>query len=113
MLQGTIIGHRNGIAMDFGPSVGWPEDRNAVHWLENRVTVPAVEISFDIVRCMAEVGELVEPSLGQLGIAQSLGPLLESTNVNFSYLLDRIAGVCRRWTLSLCPEQRPLRRQFQ
>ena len=30
--------------------VGWPEDRNTTHWLENRGTVPAVEISVDIVR---------------------------------------------------------------
>jgi hypothetical protein len=29
--------------------VGWPEDRNTIHWLENRGTVPAVEISVDIV----------------------------------------------------------------
>jgi hypothetical protein len=30
--------------------VGWPEDRNTIHWLENRGTIPAVEISIDIVR---------------------------------------------------------------
>jgi hypothetical protein len=30
--------------------VGWPEDRNTSHWLENRGTIPAVEISVDIVR---------------------------------------------------------------
>jgi hypothetical protein len=30
--------------------VGWPEDRDTIHWLENRGTVPAVEISVDIVR---------------------------------------------------------------
>jgi hypothetical protein len=29
--------------------VGWPEDRHTVHWLENRGTVSAVEISVDIV----------------------------------------------------------------
>jgi quercetin dioxygenase-like cupin family protein len=50
MLQGTITDHRNGIATDYtSPGVGWPEDRNTVHWLENRGTVPAVEISVDIV----------------------------------------------------------------
>ena len=31
-------------------SRGWPEDRNTTHWLENRGTVPAIEISVDIVR---------------------------------------------------------------
>ena len=50
VLQGTITDHRNGAATDYGPGVGWPEDRNTSHWLENRGTVPAVEISVDIVR---------------------------------------------------------------
>jgi quercetin dioxygenase-like cupin family protein len=50
MLQGTITDHRDGVATDYGPGVGWPEDRNTTHWLENRGTVPAVEISVDIVR---------------------------------------------------------------
>lgn len=50
ILQGTITDHRNGVAMDYGTGVGWPEDRNTTHWLENRGTIPAVEISIDIVR---------------------------------------------------------------
>jgi len=50
ILQGTITDHRGGEAMEYGPGVGWPEDRNTLHWLENRGTVPAVEISVDIVR---------------------------------------------------------------
>jgi quercetin dioxygenase-like cupin family protein len=50
VLQGTITDHRDGIATDYGPGVGWPEDRNTVHWLENRGTVPAMEISVDVVR---------------------------------------------------------------
>jgi quercetin dioxygenase-like cupin family protein len=50
ILQGTITDHRHGVATDYGPGVGWPEDRNTVHWLENRGAVPAVEISVDIVR---------------------------------------------------------------
>ena len=50
ILQGTITVHRNGIATDYGPGTGWPEDRNTTHWLENRRTIPAVEISVDIVR---------------------------------------------------------------
>ena len=49
VLQGTITDHRDGVATDYGPGVGWPEDRNTVHWLENRGTVPAVEISVDVV----------------------------------------------------------------
>jgi quercetin dioxygenase-like cupin family protein len=49
VLQGTITDHRDGVATDYGPGVGWPEDRNTVHWLENAGTVPAVEISVDVV----------------------------------------------------------------
>lgn len=50
IVQGTITDHRNGVATEYGPGVGWPEDRSTTHWLENRGTVPAVEISVDIVR---------------------------------------------------------------
>jgi quercetin dioxygenase-like cupin family protein len=50
VLQGTITDHRNGVATDYGPGVGWPEDRNTMHWLENRAPIEAVEISVDIVR---------------------------------------------------------------
>jgi len=50
ILQGKITDHRNGVATDYGPGAGWPEDRNTTHWLENRGTVPAVEISVDIIR---------------------------------------------------------------
>jgi quercetin dioxygenase-like cupin family protein len=50
ILQGTITDHRDGVARDYGPGVGWPEDKSTLHWLENRGTTPAVEISVDIVR---------------------------------------------------------------
>lgn len=50
ILQGTVTDHRDGVATDYGPGVGWPENRQTRHWLENRGTVPAVEISIDIVR---------------------------------------------------------------
>jgi quercetin dioxygenase-like cupin family protein len=50
ILQGTITDHRDGVAKEYGPGVGWPEDRNTTHWLENRGAMPAVEISVDIVR---------------------------------------------------------------
>jgi len=49
VLQGTITDHRNGVATDYGPGVGWPEDRETLDWLENRGTVAAVEISVDLV----------------------------------------------------------------
>ena len=50
VLQGTITDYRDGTATDYGPGLGWPEDRNTLHWLENRGTVPAIEISVDVVR---------------------------------------------------------------
>ena len=50
ILQGTITDHRDGVAKDYGPGVGWPEDGGTVHWLENRGKIPAVEISVDIVK---------------------------------------------------------------
>src|SRR6266542_2786989 len=36
ILQGTSTDHRDGVATDYGPGVGWLEDRNTTHWLENR-----------------------------------------------------------------------------
>jgi len=54
VLQGTITDHRGGVTTDYGPGVGWPEDRHTLHWLENRGTVAAVEISVDVV--MTEPG---------------------------------------------------------
>jgi quercetin dioxygenase-like cupin family protein len=50
ILKGTITDHGSGDATDYGPGVGWPEDGKTTHWLENRGTVPAVEISVDIIR---------------------------------------------------------------
>jgi quercetin dioxygenase-like cupin family protein len=50
ILEGIITDHRNGIATDYGPGVGWPEDHTTVHWLENRGEVQAVEISVDLVK---------------------------------------------------------------
>lgn len=49
ILQGTITDHRDGVATEYGPGLGWPEDHETVHWLENRGTETAVEISVDIL----------------------------------------------------------------
>jgi quercetin dioxygenase-like cupin family protein len=49
VIQGTITDHRDGVETDYGPGLGWPEDRHTLHWLENRGTIPAIEISVDIV----------------------------------------------------------------
>lgn len=50
ILQGTITDHRDGVATEYGPGLGWPEDRTTMHWLENRGSLSAVEVSVDIVR---------------------------------------------------------------
>jgi quercetin dioxygenase-like cupin family protein len=50
ILQGTITDHRDGATEEYGPGLGWPEDKDTTHWLENRGTTRAVEISVDIVR---------------------------------------------------------------
>jgi quercetin dioxygenase-like cupin family protein len=50
VLEGTITDHRDGVATDYGPGVGWPEDRDTTHWLENTGAIRAVEISVDIVK---------------------------------------------------------------
>jgi quercetin dioxygenase-like cupin family protein len=50
VLRGTITDHRDGVTTDYGPGLGWPEDRNTLHWLENRGSEVAVEVSVDVVR---------------------------------------------------------------
>lgn len=50
ILQGTITDHRDGVATDYGPGLGWPEDHKTLHWLENRTSTPAIEVSVDIVK---------------------------------------------------------------
>lgn len=50
VLEGTITDIRDGVETEYGPGPGWPEDRDTLHWLENRGTVPAVEVSVDIVK---------------------------------------------------------------
>jgi quercetin dioxygenase-like cupin family protein len=50
VLEGTITDHRDGVENEYGPGLGWPEDHTTLHWLENRGTVPAVEISVDVIR---------------------------------------------------------------
>ncbi len=49
ILEGTITDHRNGVATEYGPGLGWPEDKNTLHWLENKGSTQAVEISVDIL----------------------------------------------------------------
>ena len=50
ILQGKITDHRDGVATKYGPGVGWPENKATTHWIQNEGTIPAVEISVDIVK---------------------------------------------------------------
>ena len=56
VLEGTITDHRDGVATDYGPGLGWPEDRNTMHWLENCGSTPALEISVDVVATPGSAG---------------------------------------------------------
>jgi quercetin dioxygenase-like cupin family protein len=48
VLEGTFIEHRNGVATEYGPGTGWVEDHDTTHWVENRGSVPAVQLSVAI-----------------------------------------------------------------
>lgn len=50
VLEGSITDHRDGVVTEYGPGAGWPEDKGTLHWLENRGTTRAVEVSVDVVR---------------------------------------------------------------
>ena len=50
ILQGKIIDHRNGVATEYAPGLGWTEDKATTHWIENVGATPAVEISVDIIK---------------------------------------------------------------
>lgn len=50
VLEGTITDHRDGSATEYGPGLGWPEDRHTRHWLENAGERTAIEVSVDLVR---------------------------------------------------------------
>lgn len=50
ILEGKITDHREGVAKEYGPGLGWPEDSATTHWIENKGTSPAVEISVDIIK---------------------------------------------------------------
>lgn len=58
--------HRDGVAADYGPGIGWPEDRNTTHWLENRGTITAVEVSVDIISTERSEGDTISRSCGSV-----------------------------------------------
>jgi quercetin dioxygenase-like cupin family protein len=50
VLQGRFIDHRNGVSKEYGVGPGWPEDEGTTHWVENRGSEPAVQLSVDVVK---------------------------------------------------------------
>jgi quercetin dioxygenase-like cupin family protein len=50
VLQGTIVDHRGNEAKEYGPGTTIVETEGTMHWLENKGTNPAVEISADILK---------------------------------------------------------------
>jgi quercetin dioxygenase-like cupin family protein len=42
VLSGKIIDHRGDVAKEYGPGDTFTADRNTMHWMENKGTVPAV-----------------------------------------------------------------------
>ena len=48
VLQGTFTEHRNGVTKEYGPGSSWIEDHDTTHWVENRGSVPAVQLSVAI-----------------------------------------------------------------
>src|SRR5215470_14078090 len=42
VLSGKIIDHRGDAAKEYGPGDTFTADRNTMHWMENKGTVPAV-----------------------------------------------------------------------
>jgi quercetin dioxygenase-like cupin family protein len=50
VLQGKITDHRDGVATENGPGIGWTEDKATTHWIKNEGAITAIEISVDIVK---------------------------------------------------------------
>lgn len=48
VLQGTFTEHRNGVTKEYGPGTSWVEDHDTTHWVENRGSIPAVQLSIAI-----------------------------------------------------------------
>jgi len=48
VLQGTFTEHRNGVTTEYGPGTSWIEDHDTTHWVENRGSIPAVQLSVAI-----------------------------------------------------------------
>jgi quercetin dioxygenase-like cupin family protein len=50
VLSGKIIDHRGDVAKEYGPGDSFTADRNTMHWMENKGTVPAVMLVTGIAK---------------------------------------------------------------
>lgn len=50
VVQGAVVDHRGSESKEYGPGTSIFEDKNTVHWLENKGTTPAILISADIFK---------------------------------------------------------------
>lgn len=50
VLQGKIINHQGDMAKEYGVGDSWSENRDTMHWLENKGTTPAMLIAADIFK---------------------------------------------------------------
>jgi quercetin dioxygenase-like cupin family protein len=50
IVQGAVVDHRGSDAKEYGAGTSINEDKNTVHWVENKGTAPAILISADIFK---------------------------------------------------------------
>jgi quercetin dioxygenase-like cupin family protein len=50
MLQGVIVDHRGSESKEYGPGSSIFEDKDTVHWLENKGTIPVIFVTADIFK---------------------------------------------------------------
>ena len=49
VVQGEVVDHRGSAAKAYGPGTSISEDKDTVHWVDNKGTTPAILISADIL----------------------------------------------------------------
>lgn len=50
VVQGEVVDHRGSAAKAYGPATSISEDKDTVHWVDNKGTAPAILISADIFK---------------------------------------------------------------
>lgn len=50
VVQGAVVDHRGSESKEYGRGTSIFEDKNTVHWLENKGTTPAILVSADIFK---------------------------------------------------------------